>query len=95
MTTSTTTTDHEEIRRWAEKRGGHPATVKGTGKGDKPGILRLDFEPKMEEGLEKISWDEFFAKFDREKLALLYQDKTADGSESRFHKFVDRENVTQ
>jgi len=25
------TTDHDEIRRWVEARGGKPATVKGTG----------------------------------------------------------------
>jgi hypothetical protein len=91
MTTATTTTDHDTIRLWAEKRGGHPATVKATGKGGSPGVLRLDFEPEMEEGLEEISWDEFFKKFDREKLALLYQDKTDDGKISRFHKFVDRD----
>jgi hypothetical protein len=30
MTTSKTTTNHTEIRKWAESRGGHPATVKRT-----------------------------------------------------------------
>jgi hypothetical protein len=52
-------------------------------------VLRIDFEPK-ESRLEPIAWDEFFDKFDKEELAFLYQEKTADGSVSRFHKFVNR-----
>jgi len=88
MSEAKLTTDHEKIRKWAEQRGGHPATVKATSDG-KPGILRFDFDPK-DEGLKDVSWDDFFTKFDGEKLAFLYQDKTADGKTSRFHKFVDR-----
>jgi hypothetical protein len=90
MAEANVTTDHETIRRWAEARGAHPATVKATKRKDEPGVLRFDFEPQQEEGLEPISWDEFFDKFDDEKLAFLYQDKTDDGSVSRFHKFVNR-----
>jgi hypothetical protein len=86
------TTDHQEIRHWAEKRGGQPATVSGTGTDDEAGILRLDFKPK-DETLDRISWDEFFDKFDNSKLAFLYQDKTSDGKVSRFHKFVDRSEI--
>jgi hypothetical protein len=94
MSEGKTTTDHDEIREWAEQRGGVPATVKGTErggkrKGEEAGILRLDFEPR-DEALEEISWEEFFEKFDKEKLAFLYQEETADGSTSRFHKFVNR-----
>jgi hypothetical protein len=89
MSEAKTTTDHSKIRKWAEQRGGHPATVKGTASDGHAGILRLDFDPK-DEGLKDVSWDEFFDKFDGEKLAFLYQDKTSDGKVSRFHKFVDR-----
>ncbi|RCS25111.1 hypothetical protein DUT91_06705 [Phyllobacterium salinisoli] len=68
MSEAKTTTDHDTIRQWAEARDGHPARVKTSGPG---GILRIDFgEP--EEGLEKISWDEFFAIFDENDLAFLY-----------------------
>jgi hypothetical protein len=86
---STTTTDHDEIRRWAEERGGRPATAKGTESGGEPGVLRFDFN-EPEESLEEISWEDFFRKFDDAGLALLYQDETKDGSESRFFKFVSR-----
>jgi hypothetical protein len=97
MSEGKTTTDHDEIRQWAEERGGVPASVKGTGggkkgRGDEAGILRLDFEPR-DEALEEISWEEFFEKFDKEKLAFLYQDETSDGSTSRFHKFIDRSSA--
>jgi hypothetical protein len=88
MSEATTTTDHDEIRKWMEKRDGHPAAVRTKGKG---GILRVDFgEP--EEALEPIEWDEFFQIFDENKLAFLHQDKTSDGKLSRFNKFIDRES---
>ena len=86
---SKTTTDHDEIRRWAEERGGRPASAKGTESGGKPGVLRFDFN-EPEESLEEISWDEFFDKFEDARLALLYEDETKDGKESRFFKLVNR-----
>ncbi|WMT86368.1 hypothetical protein NO932_15825 [Pelagibacterium sp. 26DY04] len=86
MTESKTTTDHDEIRRWAEARDGHPARVKGQGEG---GILRIDFGDP-EDNLEEIDWDTFFEIFDDNDLAFLYQEKTQDGGTSRFNKFVDR-----
>jgi hypothetical protein len=83
------TTDHDEIRRWAEKRGGHPASVRGTEeRGEEAGLLRIKF--RDDEDLEEIGWDDFFEKFDEEKLAFLYQDETAEGGKSRFFKFVQR-----
>jgi hypothetical protein len=92
MSEAKTTTDHEAIRAWAEARGGHPATVKRTGDKDNPGILRFDFDDgEQEASLERISWDEFFDKFEESKLALLHQDKTKDGKTSRFFKFVHRD----
>ncbi len=90
---SKTTTDHEEIRKWVEDRGGHPASVKNTKEGDDPGMLRIDFPGYSGEGrLEPISWDEFFEKFDEKKLAFLYQDEMKSGKESRFWKLVSRSN---
>jgi len=89
MARGNTTTDHDFIRRWIEERGGTPTRVKGTEGRDGEGILRIDFaEP--DEKLEPISWDEFFETFEDRELAFLYQEKTADGHESRFFKFVHR-----
>ena len=89
---SQTTTDHEEIRRWAEERGGKPACVKGTGGKSDTGMIRIDF-PGYSGGdsLQEITWDEFFEKFDDNNLALLHQEKTAAGQKSNFNKLVKRE----
>ena len=91
---SKTTTDHDEIRKWAEARGGKPATVKRTESKDDVGVLRIDFPGYgRDDSLEEISWAEFFAKFDEKQLAFLYQDKTSSGEESRFFKLVSRETA--
>jgi len=87
---SLTTTDHDEIRKWAEERNAHPACVKGTGGKDDVGLLRLDFPGYSEDKLQEITWDEFFEKFDERDLALVYQEKTADGKISNFNKLVSR-----
>ena len=91
MSSAKTTTDHKTIQRWVEEHGGRPATVKRTmGAGHTPGLLRIDYPGYGgEESLEEISWDDFFAKFEEEELAFLYQE---DG-ESRFSKFVDRDRT--
>jgi hypothetical protein len=84
MSSASTTTDHDEIRKWVEKHGGRPSMVKTGGEG---GILRIDFG-KPEESLEEVGWDEFFRVFDENELAFLYQ---AEG-DSRFNKFISRDS---
>ena len=89
---SKTTTNHNEIRRWGEERGGHPARVKDTESKNSPGLLRIDYPGfSGETSLEAISWDEFFEGFDKNGLAFLYQDETKDGKESRFSKLINRD----
>jgi hypothetical protein len=90
-TTSKTTTDHEEIRRWVEERGGKPAIVRGTENGD-GGVLRIDFPGGAgTESLEHVSWDEWFRIFDENELAFLYQEQKASGEGSTFFKLVRRD----
>ena len=92
---SNTTTDHDQIRKWVEERGGHPAKVKGTEKGKSSGLLRIDYPGYSGENrLEEISWEEFFEGFEENELAFLYQEKTSDGELSRFSKLIDR-NATE
>ena len=89
---STTTTDHDEIRRWVEERDGRPASVKETGGGDDPGILRIDLPGGAgEESLEPMSWDDWFQKFDEQGLAAILQERKADGEPSTFIKLVSRD----
>ncbi len=82
------TTNHADIRNWAEQRGGVPSTVRG-----RTGALRIDFPNGPESRLEHIRWDEWFVVFDENRLAFLYQDKTATGKLSRFNKLVKRETI--
>jgi hypothetical protein len=92
---SYTTTDHDVIRAWAEARGGAPAAVDTTG--DEPGhepdagLLRIEF--RDDDGrLDEVDWEPFFRTFDDRSLAFVYQEKTSDGSVSRFSKFVSRDS---
>ena len=83
---SFTTRDHDVIRTWAESRGGAPADVEGTGDGGGAGVLRIEF--RYGDRLEDVGWEAFFATFDDSDVDFLYQERTSDGSVSRFHKFV-------
>ncbi|HLS24937.1 MAG TPA: hypothetical protein VK063_03605 [Beutenbergiaceae bacterium] len=88
---TTTTTDHDEIRQWVEEHNGKPASVRGTEGEDSAGVLRIDFPGGAgADDLEPISWQEWFAKFDEENLAFLYQRQKASGEDSTFFKLVSR-----
>jgi hypothetical protein len=84
------TIDHDEIRKWAESKGGKPAAVDRTHKGGDVGIIRIMFpdNPQSEHGsLVEISWEEFFEQFEEAKLALLYEE------DSLFSKIVGRDTA--
>jgi hypothetical protein len=84
------TTDHDTIRKWAEKHGGKPAAVERTHQGDDTGIIRVMFPdaPQSEhQNLLEISWDEFFDEFEESNLALLYE---PDGM---FSKLIGRDTA--
>jgi hypothetical protein len=89
---SKTTTNHDTIKQWVESRGGFPATVRSTKADGEPGLLRIDFPGYSgEDTLERIEWDDFFDKFEANDLALVYQEETKSGAESRFCKLVSRQ----
>lgn len=93
---SKSTTDHEEIRKWAESRGGRPARAAGTESKRGVGVLRIHFPTSRAKAhLEDISWDEFFEQFDKNGLAMVYQDKTSNGRTSRFSKLVDKSTIEE
>lgn len=97
MALSKTTQDHDEIRQWAEARGGKPSDVASTEKNGQTGIIRIEFPGAVnanDSALKEISWDEFFEKFDASGLALVYQEQTAEGATSNFNKLVHPENVS-
>jgi hypothetical protein len=91
MASSKTTRDHEEIRRWAEKRDAVPCEVSGTERDGDTGVLSFEFpkaSSRNDKNLSEISWDAFFQKFDENNLELLYQEKTAEGAQSNFNKLL-------
>lgn len=90
MSKSIKTTDHDEIRRWVEERGGKPARVKWTVGRKDAGLLRVDFPGSGEDTLEQIDWDTWFEAFDEDDLEFVCQDETSDGRQSRFNKLVPR-----
>jgi len=91
MASANRTTDHQTIVEWVESRGGHPAHVRRTSGKDDVGILRIDFPGYSgEQSLEPLDWDTWFDAFEANRLAFLFQEKTADGETSRFSKLVRR-----
>lgn len=89
---SETTTDHETIRKWAEKHKGVPAAVEATHDEDDVGIIRIMFPkaPNSEhDALVEISWEEFFEEFEKRKLALLHDPK------SMFSKIISRSGAAK
>ncbi|MYL99630.1 hypothetical protein GR702_17870 [Novosphingobium sp. FGD1] len=89
MSSANKTTDHDEIRKWIEERGGRPTIVASTDDG-KGGLLRVDFAEPDDE-LEEVDWERFFEIFDENDLAFLHQDETAESKQSRFNKFVSKD----
>jgi hypothetical protein len=89
-----TTIDHAEIRAWVEAHHGLPAAVRGTGNGDlgpnfDPGVLRIDLPGGADEDeLTPLSWQDWFAKFEREQLEFVYQEREMSGDDSAFYKLV-------
>ena len=57
-------------------------------------MLRIDFPGGAGEadGLEHIDWADWFAKFDEEELAFLYQERKADGEDSTFFELIHRQS---
>ncbi len=93
MAAATITTEHDEIRRWTEERGGFPVRTKAEFNDDAASI-RIDF-PRFAADLrlERISWDEWFDVFERRELAFLRQEETEDGQISHFNTLISRASV--
>ena len=91
MSNAKKTTDHLEIRRWAESRGAKPALVKDSPGPYEIGVLRMhvpgsDLGPRA----ETLSWDAFFQKFDEEALAMVIPEEAHEASDATA-KLVRRE----
>lgn len=74
------------IRRWAEARGAQPATVPGTERGGRPGVLRFQLPGSDGEGLPEIGWDERFRTFDERRLVFLFPGRLKSGEQRDFFR---------
>lgn len=74
----------EVIRAWVEERGGEPATVPGTEHRNRPSVLIFNFPGYGGQGLQPISWDEWFGVFEDRNLVFVFQQHKADGQQSNF-----------
>src|SRR5215211_730925 len=83
--TTLKTRDHEAIRQWASRRSAEPATGEATASGhatvaiaDSGAGIRFNF-PGVGP-FRPISWDEWFANFDRYQVTFVYEDAADDGA---------------
>ena len=84
---SLVTTSHEVIRRWAQARKAKPATIAGTERDGRAGVLTFNFPGWREGGrLRQITWDQWFKTFDLRRLNFIYQEQRSDGKQSNFFK---------
>jgi hypothetical protein len=73
--------DHDHVKVWIEAHNGRPARIRGTGRGDDPGVLGIAFAPSG--AMEELPWDRWLRWFERNRLALIV-------SNNGFHKLVPR-----
>lgn len=84
---SLVTTNHEVIRRWARARQAKPATISGTEREGRPGVLTFNLPGYRESSrIRQITWDEWFQTFDARRLNLIYQEQLRDGRPSNFFR---------
>jgi len=88
------TTDHETIRQWVEQRSGTPAHITGQVDDDASSLYIVREDEEME-GLDPLSWDEFFETFDAEGLAFVYQDRDVGETDEWLYDLIDRNEVAE
>lgn len=95
-----TLTDREDIRQWAIARGGNPMLMETPDGTRSRTLLQLTFGqyelntdgnegPDRLGGFQLVSWEDWFAALDANKLALRVSDDPAGGNEAEF-EFVQR-----
>ncbi|WP_434090584.1 hypothetical protein [Micromonospora chalcea] len=84
---SLVTRNHEVIQRWARARGAKPATIAGTERAGRPGVLTFNIPGYRESSrIREITWDDWFRTFDLRRLNLIYQEQMRDGRQSNFFR---------
>lgn len=82
------TRSHDVIQKWAKDRGATPATVPGTERDGRPGVLRFEFPGGQKGRLQEVEWHRWFDTFDTRDLVMLFQERLSNGSRSNFYRFI-------
>lgn len=91
MSMAKLTTDLDEIRQWAEARGGHPAMARHHMGNQRLGVLFVIWPgEQFANELEELDWPAWFDAFEAQRLAFLYREYTEEGLPSHFFKVVTR-----
>lgn len=92
------TTDHQKIQRWVESHQGQPEVIGDPGAGADRHSLRIDFPGKddnlyLSEHTKEIPlpWAEFFERFERMRLAFMYNPRPKGRDLSLAYGFIKRE----
>ena len=83
------TTDRNVIEKWAKARHGWPAIVRtATNVGVEMALSIVFPDGEDRESANKISWEEFFEKFDQQNLVFMYREKDPNQKLSRYFVFM-------
>lgn len=93
------TMNHGEIQAWAEKYKGKPQLLNTDDTSGHVG-LRIDFPGKEDDTYlsekhlpQNVTWEEFFAEFDRQELAFDYDSYVNPIDPSLSYRFILRANL--
>lgn len=83
------TTDRNVIRKWIEDHDGWPALVNRVSETGIAEVLQIGFLGcENESHFAKITWDEFFERFDKDQLVFLYQEQNGKSNLRRSYNFL-------
>ena len=77
------TTNHKEIRRWAERKNAIPVEMLPHMVDSEPALLRFMLSAQLQDhpDVRRISWEDFFAKFDGLGLTFVYDNDSTGYNE--------------
>ena len=82
------TTDPSLIKKWAEARRATPAVIrKFTSDGMEMVLSFLFPDINIDEVVTRLSWEEFFEKFNQQRLVFVYEDSDRNQKASRYFTF--------
>lgn len=87
------TTDHNEIRQWAEERRAIPVQIALNSTGKQLDTIKFRFpnqEDNVNQEYQEIDWDEFLAIFENYGLAMIYEDPSDNQADATYHRFDHR-----